>query len=118
MTPHWQLRYNPSVKDKALTLSTFPGGANIFRYCRMHSLRAWTNCTLSLLSYNITYHNPVTGYTNLCSYTQGEGRIWLDDVECDLEDTFLANCSHSGIGIENCDHGEDVAVSCSHGKTP
>ena len=51
----------------------------------------------------------------LCRYPQGTGSIWLDDVECNSTDVFLANCSHRGFGIHNCVHSEDVAISCSQG---
>ena len=42
----------------------------------------------------------------------GTGQIWLDDVGCTGNETFLDNCPHQGWGIQNCNHGEDAGVEC------
>ena len=46
------------------------------------------------------------------SVTNGNGKIWLDDLECTGSEEFLANCSHGGWGVENCSHEEDAGVEC------
>ena len=43
----------------------------------------------------------------------GEGKIWLDCLECDGSETSIYDCTHTGWGVHNCDHSEDVAVRCA-----
>ena len=46
-------------------------------------------------------------------FGRGRGPIHLDDVRCRGTELRLANCTHSGVGIENCFHSEDAGVVCS-----
>ncbi|XP_036408794.1 deleted in malignant brain tumors 1 protein [Megalops cyprinoides] len=48
-------------------------------------------------------------------FGQGSGNIWLDDVGCSGNESFLTQCSHNGFGIENCGHHQDAGVICSGG---
>ena len=45
-------------------------------------------------------------------FGQGNGSIWLDDVECAGNETRLIACPRSPIGIHNCGHHEDASVRC------
>ena len=49
-----------------------------------------------------------------CSYSQGTGRIWLDNVNCYSYSTRLSSCSHRGWGVHDCSHYEDIALQCSN----
>ena len=46
-------------------------------------------------------------------FPQGEGSIWLDNVNCTGREESLLQCSHNNIGVNNCGHGEDAGVTCN-----
>ena len=47
------------------------------------------------------------------TFGQGEGRIVLDDVECQGDENSLAECSHPQFLDNNCGHAEDAGVRCT-----
>ena len=48
------------------------------------------------------------------AFGEGNGHIWLDDVQCLGNESSLENCPHEGWGHENCGHYEDASVVCSN----
>lgn len=42
----------------------------------------------------------------------GVGRILLDDVNCNGNESHIASCLHGGIGSHNCLHSEDAGAVC------
>ena len=46
-------------------------------------------------------------------FGQGNGDIWLDDVNCLGNEGYIVNCQHNGWGVHNCGHIEDASVICS-----
>ena len=50
------------------------------------------------------------------TYSGGQGPIWLDDLDCNGNETSILNCSRKPFGVNNCGHGEDVAISCLQSK--
>ena len=43
----------------------------------------------------------------------GNGKIWLDDVDCRGHVSSISNCFHAGWGNHNCRHSEDAGVECA-----
>ena len=42
----------------------------------------------------------------------GNGKIWLDEVQCTGNERWLSNCLHNDLGINDCGHHEDAGVQC------
>ncbi|NWW74229.1 LOXL2 oxidase, partial [Climacteris rufus] len=51
-------------------------------------------------------------------YGKGEGKIWLDNVQCSGRESSLAACASNGWGISDCKHSEDVGVLCAEKRIP
>lgn len=45
-------------------------------------------------------------------FGQGNGTIWLDDVQCEGHENYLYQCPAAELGDHNCAHFEDVGVRC------
>uniref|UniRef100_A0A8C3CIX1 Soluble scavenger receptor cysteine-rich domain-containing protein SSC5D n=1 Tax=Cairina moschata TaxID=8855 RepID=A0A8C3CIX1_CAIMO len=46
-------------------------------------------------------------------FGQGQGPIWLDDVNCTGTEAALSECKLKGWAVHGCDHDEDASVVCS-----
>ncbi|XP_077986428.1 scavenger receptor cysteine-rich domain-containing protein DMBT1-like isoform X2 [Glandiceps talaboti] len=46
-------------------------------------------------------------------FGEGNGTIWLDNLNCVGKESGLSRCTHPRWGYHNCEHYEDVGVSCS-----
>lgn len=50
--------------------------------------------------------------TREATFGRGEGRIWLNSVECVGDEDSLDDCDYSDYQPINCNHGEDAGVVC------
>lgn len=46
-------------------------------------------------------------------FGEGQGQIWLDDLQCNGDERVLDQCYHADLGVHNCDHSEDAGVTCA-----
>lgn len=54
-----------------------------------------------------------TNNSEIISGEPGSGPIFIERLECTLEDTDVLNCpSFSPLGLVNCDHSFDVSIRC------
>ena len=49
----------------------------------------------------------------LSGFTNGDGQIWLDGVQCFGTETRLVDCTAYPLGIHDCAHIEDAGVNCA-----
>ena len=58
------------------------------------------------------YSSAVSAPQN-ARFGQGSGKIWLDNVQCQGDESSIVNCRRSPWGVHNCGHSEDASVICS-----
>ena len=56
---------------------------------------------------------PAISATHNAFYGQGDGQIWLDNVNCTGSEWTIRMCSHRGWEVKNCSHSKDAGVQCS-----
>ena len=59
------------------------------------------------------YSSTAVSAPQSARFGQGSGKIWLDDVQCQGNETSIVNCRHRPWGVHNCGHNEDASVICS-----
>jgi len=48
----------------------------------------------------------------------GHMPIWLSGLQCEGNETSLADCPHNGWDTTSCTHAEDVSVTCVSNPLP
>ncbi|CAL9707838.1 unnamed protein product [Knipowitschia caucasica] len=46
-------------------------------------------------------------------FGEGDGQIWLDNMDCAGNESNLADCTRNQLGDHNCGHSEDAGAVCS-----
>ncbi|XP_051941290.1 lysyl oxidase homolog 3B isoform X4 [Hippocampus zosterae] len=59
-----------------------------------------------------------TGWTHSAKYGKGQGKIWLDNVQCGGGERSVAACKSRGWGNSDCTHDEDAGVVCKDERIP
>ena len=49
------------------------------------------------------------------TFSEGTGRIWLDNVQCTGSERTLIDCTASSSGVNPCTHAQDAGVRCQSG---
>ena len=50
------------------------------------------------------------------AFGQGNGPVFLSNVQCTGNESSLLSCSHQGIGVTSCDHSYDAGAVCPPGS--
>ena len=58
-------------------------------------------------------HSYAIAATHRAHFGQGNGTIWLDNVDCRGTESRIDECPHEGWQEHNCNHREDAGVICS-----
>nr|XP_043903969.1 lysyl oxidase homolog 3B isoform X1 [Solea senegalensis] len=59
-----------------------------------------------------------TGWTHSAKYGKGQGKIWLDNVQCGGGEKSIDACKSRGWGNSDCTHDEDAGVVCKDERIP
>ncbi|XP_076002841.1 lysyl oxidase homolog 3B isoform X2 [Genypterus blacodes] len=59
-----------------------------------------------------------TGWTHSAKYGNGQGKIWLDNVQCNGGEKSIELCKSRGWGNSDCTHEEDAGVVCKDERIP
>ena len=63
-------------------------------------------------STSLNFYNTFSGASKHRLRMAGDGRYWLDDVNCEGNESNLFECGHREIGQHNCGRNERAGVNC------
>ncbi|KAM8916135.1 lysyl oxidase homolog 3B isoform 2-T2 [Spinachia spinachia] len=119
---------SPSVKSQTaqlkVRLSGYPRKHNEGRVELFHQGEWGTICDddFSIHNANVLCRHlgfvSATGWTHSAKYGKGQGKIWLDNVQCNGGEKSIELCMSRGWGNSDCTHDEDAGVVCKDERIP
>ncbi|XP_043946454.1 galectin-3-binding protein-like isoform X2 [Protopterus annectens] len=76
----------------------------------------WDKNDAFVVCLSLGYAGAKNAYVG-AAFGKGSGPILLDDVNCQGNESSLANCKHRGWGVHDCQHSEDAGVECLEPKS-
>ena len=74
---------------------------------------SWDVRDAEVVCRQLGFDGTLTAFTwARASFGKGVGQIWLDDLQCQGNETSISECSHLGWGVHDCNHYDDVGVVC------
>ncbi|XP_053700873.1 lysyl oxidase homolog 3B isoform X2 [Synchiropus splendidus] len=114
----------PRTERLKLRLSGFPRKHNEGRVELFYKGEWGTICDddFSLSNANVLCRQlgfvSATGWTHSAKYGKGQGKIWLDNVQCNGGEKSIESCKSRGWGNSDCTHDEDAGVVCKDERIP
>ena len=53
-----------------------------------------------------------SSFSGSAKYGEGPDGIWMDEVDCQGNESSLLECAHEGWGQHDCVHNKDASVEC------
>ena len=73
----------------------------------------WGIKDAGVVCHQLGYSSTAVSAPQSARFGQGSRKIWLDEVQCQGNETSIVNCRHRPWGVHNCAHSEDASVICS-----
>ncbi|XP_062601529.1 deleted in malignant brain tumors 1 protein-like isoform X4 [Saccostrea cucullata] len=72
----------------------------------------WDDKDAAVLCYILGFSRKNALAKSSARYGPGNGKIWIDNVECRGNETDILQCQKSALGKHDCSHAEDAGVAC------
>ena len=73
----------------------------------------WDNLDAQVVCRQLGFGNSGTALLTFQPYASSHTPIWLDNVNCNGQESRLIDCTHNGLENHNCLHFEDAGVICT-----
>ena len=71
----------------------------------------WTPLDAAVVCNQLGYGGGITTASN--NFGPGEGMVWMENVNCNGNESRLTDCLFGGWGVTSCNHFQDVGVICN-----